>query len=66
MSGACDYRYVWSLTVTFCDINTSREQLFSVTHEAKYETRTSRRGREKIFVDVHINELPLYGNNQAL
>ena len=66
MSGACDYRYVWSLTVTFCDINTSREQLFSVTHEAKYEMRTSRRGREKIFVDVYINKLPLYGNNQVL
>ena len=31
-----DYRYVYSLTVTFGDINTSRKQSFSVTHEAKY------------------------------
>ena len=37
-----DYRCVRSLTVT-CDINASREQSFSVTHEAKYEMRTSSR-----------------------
>ena len=57
---------VCSLTVTFCDINTSREQSFSVTHEAKYELCTGRCSREEIFIDVHINELPLYGKNQAL
>ena len=61
-----DYWYVYSLTVTFCDINTSREQSFSVTHEAKYEMRTCRRSHEEIFIDVHINKLPLYGKNQAL
>ena len=61
-----DYWYVYSLTVTFCDINTSREQSFSVTHEAKYEMHTCRRSHEEIFIDVHINKLPLYGKNQAL
>ena len=38
--GARDYRYVCSLIVTVCDINTSREQSFSVTHEVKYEMHT--------------------------
>ena len=33
------YRYVCRLR-TFCDINTSREQSMSVTHEAKYEMQT--------------------------
>ena len=51
MSSARDYRYVSSLKVTFCDINTTREQSFSFTHEAKYEKR-----KKEIFVDLHVNE----------
>ena len=39
--GARDYQNVCNLRVTFCDINTSREQSFSVTHEAKYEMHTT-------------------------
>ena len=42
---------------TVCDINTSREQSFSVTHEAKYEMRTSRHWvHQEIFMDFHVNK----------
>ena len=35
-------------------------QSFSVTRKAKYEMHTCRRSHEEIFIDVHINKLPLY------
>ena len=38
MSGGT--RDLYRLIVTVCDINTSREQSFSVTHEVKYEMHT--------------------------
>ena len=40
MSGGT--RDLYHLIVTVCDINTSREQSFSVTHEAKYDMHTLR------------------------
>ena len=38
--GAHDYQNVCNLRVTIYDINTSREQSYSVTHEVKYEMCT--------------------------
>ena len=47
----------FAVSETFCDINTSREQSFSVTHEVKYEMRTSRHWvHQEIFMDFHVNK----------
>ena len=54
--GAHDYWYV-AVWENSCDINTSREQSFSVTHEVKYERRTSRyRVHQEILMDFHVNK----------
>ena len=47
----------FAVSETFCVINTSREQSFSVTREVKYEMRTSRRRvHQEIFMDFHVNK----------